>query len=154
MRITYLADHKDFIPKLAEWFYQEWFKLYPGKTINDVETAIGERTNRDPIPVALIALEGAELVGTVCLKTHDMDTRLDLWPWVAGLYVAQAWRRRGIGTALVKAMEQKAKAFGIQKLYLYTPSAESFYLRMGWRTTETTEYHGARVTIMEKEITL
>ena len=154
MRIAYLADYKEVIPKLAEWFYQEWFNLYPGKTIDDVKTAIGERTNRDAIPVALVALEGAELVGTVCLKTHDMDTRLDLSPWLAGLYVAQPWRRQGIGTALVKAIEQKAKALGIRRLYLYTPSAEFFYVKMAWRAKETTNYHGVEVTIMEKEMAL
>jgi GNAT superfamily N-acetyltransferase len=154
MRIAYLADHEEVIPILAEWFYREWSYLYPGKTIDDVRNAIRERTNRDAIPVALVAFEGTTLVGTVCLKTHDMDSRPDLSPWLAGLYVAESWRGQGMGTALVKAIEQKAKALGIRKLYLYTPSAESFYLRMAWWTKETTEYHGARVTIMEKEMTL
>jgi GNAT superfamily N-acetyltransferase len=154
MKITYLADHKEVIPRLADWFYQEWFYLYPNKTINDVRNAIGERINRDSIPVALVAFKGTALVGTVCLKTYDMDTRLDLSPWLAGLYVPESWRRQGIGTALVEAIEEKAKILGILKLYLYTPSAESFFLRMAWRPKETTKYHGAVVTIMEKEITL
>jgi len=81
-----------------------------------------------------------------------MDTRLDLSPWLAGLYVAGPWRGRGIGTALVKAVEQKAIGLGIRKLYLYTPSAEVFYLRMAWLTREATDYLGAKVTIMEKEM--
>ncbi len=154
MRTAYLADHKEVIPKLAEWFHQEWSYLYPKRTIGEVRTAIEERTNKDCIPVALVAFEETELVGTVCLKTHDMDNRLDLSPWLAGLYVAASWRGKGMGTALVKAIEQKAKALGIRKLYLYTPSAVSFYTRMSWRVLEATEYHGAGVTIMEKEMTI
>jgi GNAT superfamily N-acetyltransferase len=152
IEIAYLADHEEAVGELAQWFHGEWSYLYPDKTMDDVKNGIAERTNRDCVPMALVALEGAILAGTVCLKTHDMDTRLDLSPWLAGLYVAGPWRGRGIGTALVKAVEQKAIALGIRRLYLYTPSAEVFYLRMAWRTREATEYHGTKVTIMEKEM--
>lgn len=152
MKIAYLADHRYAIPEMAAWFYREWAYLYPDKTIDDVRRAIEERANRDAIPIALVAFEGTALVGTICLKTHDMDTRLDLSPWLAGLFVTESRRRQGIGTALVKAIEQKADALGIRKLYLYTPSAASFYVRMAWQDRETTEYHGAKVTIMEKEM--
>jgi GNAT superfamily N-acetyltransferase len=152
IKIAYLADHEEAIGELTQWFYGEWSYLYPDKTMDDVRNAIAERTNRDRVPMALVAFEGAVLAGTVCLKTHDMDTRLDLAPWLAGLYVAGPWRGRGVGTALVKAVEQKAIALGIRKLHLYTPSAEVFYLRLAWLTREATEYRGAKVTIMEKEM--
>ena len=152
IEIAYLADHEEAIGELAQWFYGEWSYLYPDKALDDVKNAIAERTNRDRVPMALVAFEGAVLAGTVCLKTHDMDTRLDLSPWLAGLYVAGPFRGRGIGTTLVKAVEQKAIGLGIRKLYLYTPSAEVFYLRLAWLTLEVTEYLGTKVTIMDKEM--
>ncbi len=154
MNIDCLADHKEVIPELAAWFFREWSPLYADKTIDDVRNAIAERTNRNTIPVALVAFEGATLVGTVCLKAHDMDTRPDLSPWLAGLYIAEPYRGRGRGTALVKAIEQKARELRVSKLYLYTPSAQSFYLRMAWCVAESTEYHGTKVTVMEKEMIL
>jgi len=86
MNIAYLADHKEVIPLLARWFYQEWAYLHPERTLADVERLIAERVNTDRIPLALLAFDGRELLGTVCLKVHDMDTRLDLTPWLAGLY--------------------------------------------------------------------
>lgn len=89
MNIAYLADHKNVIPALAQWFHQEWAYLHPGRTPEDVERLIGERANINKIPVALVAFEGNELLGTVCLKAHDMETHLDLKPWLAGLYVAE-----------------------------------------------------------------
>jgi predicted N-acetyltransferase YhbS len=152
MRIEYLADHEDAIPELAEWFYREWSYLYPGKTLRDVRKAIAERTNKESIPIALVALEGAAVIGTICLKTLDMDTRSDLSPWLAGLYVSQPWRGRHVGTALVSAIEEKATALGVRRLYLYTPDAERFYSRLAWHTREITEYRGTRVTVMEKEL--
>jgi hypothetical protein len=90
MNIAYLTDHKEVIPILAQWFYKEWAYLHPERTLADVERLIRERANIDRIPVALVAFEGQELLGTVCLKVHDMDTRLDLTPWLAGLYVSGA----------------------------------------------------------------
>lgn len=154
MDIEYLADHKDVISTLAEWFYEEWAYLHPDRTLEDVERLISERTNKDKIPVALIAFDGNELIGTVCLKTHDMETRLDLTPWLAGLYVAKPRRRKGIGTALVKAIERKANELTIKNLYLYTPESEGFYSRLGWRIKERVAYHGCPVAIMEKCIVL
>jgi hypothetical protein len=40
MKILYLADRRDTIPQLAEWFYAEWASLHPGETKDDVRTAI------------------------------------------------------------------------------------------------------------------
>lgn len=152
MNIAYLANHKEVIPQLAAWFYQEWAYLLPSKTQKDVERLLHERTNTDKIPVALLAFEGDELVGTVCLKVHDMDTRLDLSPWLAGLYVAEPLRGHGIGTTLVSSIEKKARELGVKKLYLHTPKSEAFYTGLGWQLKERTEYHGYPVSIMEKEL--
>lgn len=151
MDIVYLADRTDVIPTLARWVYQEWAYLHPDRTLADVERLILERANRVKMPLALLAFDGDTLLGTVCLKVHDMETRLDLTPWLAGLYVAAPWRHRGIGTALVLAIEKKSRQLAMEKLYLYTPDSEGFYAKLGWLIKERVEYHGYPVTIMEKQ---
>lgn len=152
MDIHSLSTHKEVIPMIAKWFYQEWSYLYPNRTLSDIEQAIGGKRIKNKILTTLVAFEGETLLGTVSLKIHDMDTRLDLTPWLAGLYVAEIWRKQGIGTTLVNAIERKAKEISIRKLYLYTLRSEGFYARLGWLVEERTEYHGYPVTIMEKEI--
>ncbi len=92
--------------------------------------------------------------GQCVSKVHDMDTRLNLTPWLAGLYVSAPRRRQGIGAALVSAIEKTAHDLGVEKLYLYTPESENFYLRLGWHVKERTEYHGYPVALMQKEIVL
>lgn len=150
MKIEYLADHKDVIPILTRWFYREWSYLYPERTEKDFGRLISERVNKDKIPLTLVAFEGDELVGTVCLKTHDMDTKPDLSPWLAGLYVKESWRKKGVGSILVKAIEQKSVELGINHLFLYTPESANFYSTLGWIVRENTDYHNVPVTIMEK----
>ncbi len=150
MHIAYLADHKEVIPTLSQWFYDEWAYLHPERTLADVERLMNEKANINRIPVALVAFEGKELLGTVSLKIHDMDTRLDLTPWLAGLYVSASKRRQGIGAMLVSAIEKKAHELGIEKLYLYTPESEAFYARLGWQVNERIQYHGYPVSLMYK----
>jgi len=150
MNISYLADHTEVIPMLAQWFYKEWAYLHPGKTLADVERLIGERINTNKIPLALVAFENQELIGTVSLKVNDMDTHLDLSPWLAGLYVSAPLRRKGIGATLVSAIEKKACELGIERLYLHTPESETFYSKLGWQVKERVKYHGYPVCVMQK----
>jgi len=152
LRIDTLDKHLDAIPTLAAWFHKEWGYFYPERTLQDVEKAISGRANTDRIPLALVAYDGDELIGTVCLKEHDMDTRKDLTPWLAGLYVELSRRGEGFGKQLVAAMEGKARELGVKTLYLFTPESEGFYRQLGWSTLERVSYHGYPATIMEKHL--
>lgn len=152
MEIDYLATHPDAVPRLAAWFHQEWSHLYPDRTLEDVERTLGEHANTDHIPLALVAVEGGQVIGTVALTEHDMDMHRELSPWLASLYVTREWRRRGIGSALVRAMESKAVELGVGTLYLFTPESEAFYARLGWCVRTHLDYHHYPVTIMEKRL--
>lgn len=152
LTIDYLAKHPDTVPTLANWFHSEWGYLYPERTLQEVEEAIAGRTNIDRVPLALVAHDGDELVGTVCLKVHDMDVHTDLTPWLAGLYVKSSRRGEGIGQKLVAAIEERAKEIGVKKLYLYTPESEGFYLKLGWSVMEREAYHDYPVSIMSKQV--
>jgi predicted N-acetyltransferase YhbS len=152
MKIETLTQHKETILTIADWYYGEWAYLNPDKTKEDAIFSISQRIHMDRIPTALVAFEGDELIGTVCLKNHDMDTREDLTPWLAGLYVKESWRGKGVGAELVRAIEQKALELGDNHLYLYTPKSESFYRRLGWGLMERSEYHGSLVSLMDKHL--
>lgn len=155
MDIQYLGDHQEVIPILAAWIYSEWSYLYPGATLQDFEGLLRERINKKSLPLTLVALEAGEPVGTASLKAFDMETRSDLTPWLTSLYVATPWRRRGIGSDLVKAIEQKAAELEIRKLFLFTTDAALvalFYSRLGWIVKEKTIYHSYPVIVMEKDL--
>ena len=62
--------------------------------------------------VLLIAAEGAELWGYLCL-----DSVLDEGT-VANVAVAPERRRRGIGEKLLRAAQDRARALGLKSLYL------------------------------------
>lgn len=73
-------------------------------------------------------------------------------PWVALLYTDAESRNMGFGRELLGKIEEIAKEKGFKKLYLFTFTAESLYIRAGWRELERVEYKGHDTAVMEKTI--
>ena len=150
MEIEYLADHPALIPQLARLHFQQWGHLRPGEPLERRTRRLEESCGRGGVPTVVVALEGGTLCGSAMLIAHDMRTRPDLTPWLAGVYVVDAWRGRGYGSALVRRVESESSGLGVRRLYLYTPDAEDFYSRLGWSLDERCEYLGQQVAVMSK----
>ncbi len=148
MQIELLADRPEFIPTLAEWHFSEWAYLRPGDSVANRVRLLHERSGRCELPITFVASDGSELLGSAMLIHHEMDTRPDYTPWLAGVFVAPAHRRRGIGRALAEHVIGEAARHGFPTVYLFTPSAEDFFSRLGWSIVEHTRYRDADVTIM------
>lgn len=152
MRIHYLADHPEFIPELAQLHFDEWSYLKPGATLEDKQRYLESNCGRTGVPSFVIALEGGELIGSASLVAHDMDSRPELGPWLADVFVKPAHRRRGVATSLIRRIEDEALSAGVSRLFLYTPDAAELYRRLGWETVEACEYKGANVVIMSRNL--
>jgi predicted N-acetyltransferase YhbS len=151
-RIKYLAEKPETIEIIARWLYDEFHYLVPGKSLDDVVKSLYARLNRDTLPLGIVALRNDEIIGTVSLKTSDMDIRDNLSPWMAGLYVDKKFRNNGIGRLLVKSIQEIARQFGYNEVFLYTPGASGFYKRIGWAVREELTYKSTNVVIMNYEL--
>ena len=107
---------------------------------------------RRQVPSVMVACAHDALLGSAMLVAHDMDTRPQWSPWLAGVVVAPEHRRRGIGASLVERVITEARTLGFPTLYLYTFNTEQYYARLGWRLMERAIYLGADVTIMSLEL--
>jgi N-acetylglutamate synthase-like GNAT family acetyltransferase len=148
MQIGYLADHPAFISTLAHWHHGEWAFLRPGDSVEARTERLRGCCGHREIPTVVIAFTDGALLGSAMLVAHDMDTRMELSPWLAGVFVAPEHRGRGVGAAMVRRVIDDATALGVRRLYLYTPSTEHFYSRLGWSLIEHTTYRGANVSVM------
>src|SRR5699024_4240541 len=91
-------------------------------------------TASDPIPRFYIALIDESVIGTYALIRNDLNSRQDLHPWLACLYVDQMHRGKAIGSLLLEhAIKETAKK-GFEKLYL-TSDLENYYEKYGWEHT-------------------
>jgi len=151
MRIDYLSEHPGFIPTLARWHQEEWAHFSSHRTVEGrIECYRG--FGRRAVPTAFVAYEGSEPMGSANLVAHDMETRMQLTPWLASVYVSPGFRRRGIATGLCERVVEEARALGFEKLYLFTPDQEAFYARRGWKTLERVEYRRCMVVIMSIDL--
>ena len=152
IRVKYLKDCQDTIPTWTDCFWREWQSIYQatGRTQQDVQASIAERTNTDGLPLAVVAFVKDVAVGTGCLKTNDFTARPDLCPWVAGIYVIPDYRRRGVASIILQRLEQESVNLGYPCCFLWTASAELLYFKHGWEVVERVDYCDAPATIMTK----
>lgn len=132
MRVDYLMNHSEHVETVARWIYDEWTHMTVDSLDLEVEAVRG-RLSDSRIPLCLVALDDGQCIGTVSLFTNDLDSRPDLIPWLAALYVRQDRRNTGVGGALVEEVVAVARRLGVGRLYLHTETANAYYARKGWR---------------------
>jgi GNAT superfamily N-acetyltransferase len=148
VRIESIADHLETIETIARWHWEAWGHADPEGSLATWTAGLRQRTNRATIPTTYVALAGDDLPGSVTLVRHDMTTRRELSPWLAGLYVVPSFRGRSVGSALVRHAVSQAATLGAPRLYLHTATAQGLYSRLGWRPIATEWYEGESATVM------
>ncbi len=148
VNISFLAEHSQHIPTLASWHQNEWHHISPHLTTAKRIDEYSSYRSDDTIPCCLIATHDDKLLGSASLVLSDMETRPELSPWLASVYVHPDYRCQGIATKLIKHCLDIARRTGIDKLYLFTPDQKDFYSHRGWQLLEDCEFHGEQVDIM------
>jgi predicted N-acetyltransferase YhbS len=152
VRISYLIDHPEYIPQLAQWLFEEWGSIVGEKTPAARVKKLNAHMNRDQLPIAWVAHANGQLLGTAALRVHDLEGREDLTPWLGGVFVRSQFRRQGIGAALCSTVEGAARSLGIQTVYLFTLDKQAWYLRQGWTVLAPCVWHDRAVAIMSKTL--
>lgn len=148
MTIEYLADRPEALPILARWQHAEWGHIRPGDNLERRVARLEGQMGRGAIPLTVVALDGEEVLGSASLIENDMETRPELSPWLASVFVGPEYRRRGIASQLVRRIMAEAARLEVPLLYLYTVHSEQLYAGLGWTFLERTAYGGHDVVIM------
>jgi GNAT superfamily N-acetyltransferase len=146
-----LVPESPALPICAAWRYREFFSE-TGTSLEDSRQQLLTIAAARNGEVAVVADVGGMPAG-VCLYVHnEIDPAHDLSPWLASLYVVPEFRRGGIATALVAAIEDHARRQGKDRMHLYTISAEPFYRRLGWTVGERFAWHGEAFVLMQRDL--
>lgn len=122
---------------LARWFRQAWAPYYGPGGPGDAEADSKAASSPDRLPVCLVALDAAgEVAGTAAFRAESLASHGHLGPWLAALLVRPERRGRGIGTALVTAVEREARRLGFPRIYTGTGTAGGILERRGWRVVD------------------
>jgi predicted N-acetyltransferase YhbS len=128
--ISHLHEHAWHRAAVATLIHEEFWTAVPGASAERMAARLAEADSADRIPLALVALHEGQPIGAINLVDNDDEDRPEWFPWLAGLVVAEPWRGRGVGSALVRALIQDARRLGIPRMYFGT-DGPGFYLRLG-----------------------
>lgn len=152
IRIEVLADHPALVPVLSRWHHDQWGHLY-GDAWTAADALAELASHGRTYPVTLIALRGAELVGSVSAIPDDVPGHDHLYaPWLASLYVHPDHRGAGIGARLVAALDAHMATLGWTTLHLVTPEHRAWYEQLGWRSIGLLPLGAAWVDLMRRDL--
>ena len=118
-----------------DWNYR-WWGVRDGVSPAEVRCTLEHSLNRDRLPQTFVAAERGRALGMYQLSMiDDLYCRPDLYPWLIDVYVAEAFRGRGVGRALLETVPENARKAGLTELYLYTTHA-GLYEKFGWTFLE------------------
>jgi predicted GNAT family acetyltransferase len=147
--IEAVSNRPELAAIVAEWLVGAFG--YPGgKSVQEMTTLILQPTNGPEETYVLF--DEDRPVATASLVHDDLESRRDLTPWLAGVFVEPAFRGRGYATALVRRVEAFAAAASVPTLWLYTATAEPLYARMGWQRAGLEQDRGQEVLLMMRNL--
>jgi predicted N-acetyltransferase YhbS len=150
LRIDPLSVHRDLIVVTVDWQMAQFDA--GGDRDAWLRARTEEALRSGGVPCAWVALLDGTPAGSVSLIAGNMDTRPELTPWLAALFVLPQYRGRGLGAALTRRCEAEARSAGFERLFLYTSHARDYYQRLGWVPMVDESYAGERVTVMTREL--
>ena len=151
--IYLLADARETIPTLAQWFKDEWADWFASTPLIAIEADFLGVAQHDKLPFAVVALDAAlRPIGVCSIRDEPFEPYPDRGPWLRGLYVCPAHRGHGVAGDLIKFASQHAKSIGIDKIYAATHSAIGTFERIGWLGFDQVIHEQQTLTIFAKRL--
>lgn len=148
IRVKPLAMHPEHVRTVAYLLHNEWGKLAAWSDPVGLEHSLQERCTALKAPIALVALNGDNVAGSVSLTRNELPHHPEWEFWVSDVIVAPDQRGRGIGRLMMNAIVSQATALGISDLYLYTPDQKIYYHNLGWSVIGMDNANGENNTVM------
>ncbi|KAA3637957.1 MAG: GNAT family N-acetyltransferase [Bacteroidetes bacterium] len=150
--ITLLApSDKEQIAQIARWYEEEW-----GTPAEINIQRLSTHPNQDIIFHLKLSINGEVVAAGGLWNTVNIfnfhENLKQYRPWIAALYTLESFRGRGLGSLVLEHIEQRALELGLEKIYLYTFTAQDLYRKHGWVKIDTVEYKGHATVVMEKQL--
>lgn len=150
MRVLRLTEMPEQAPLVASRLHRRWWHA-EGWTLEATEAFLRAATGPS-IPIAYVAVDGIDVVGTATLDRDDLAGFGHVTPWLASVLVEESHRGRGIASSLAARAEIDAARLGYAELWLHTPDQARFWSARGFATVSAARWAGGPTTLMRKAL--
>lgn len=143
IQVINIRNKIEFLEDAINYFWSQWGSESNFSFYKDCITQ--SCTTESEIPRFYLAVEDNKIIGSYALLRNDLNSRQDLCPWFACLYVSPEARGRKIGDLLQTHAISESRKKGYKELYLCTDMT-NYYERTNWN------YIGKGYSINDDEI--
>jgi GNAT superfamily N-acetyltransferase len=141
------------LPSLARRFVEEWAPWYGPDGAGNAEDDLKACRSQNELPLCLVILgERGEVLGTAALKAESVGSELGAGPWLAAVLVDKDHRGKGVGTALVEAIENEACRLGFEAIYSSTDAAAGIVTRRHWQAFGSSDSLRGPVSVYREQL--
>ncbi|MEK8197878.1 GNAT family N-acetyltransferase [Lysinibacillus sp. FSL M8-0134] len=152
MEIIQLSKKDELFNKAIDVFWKEW-GVEGGRAFYE-DCMIHALINPNDIPSFYIAKVDDNIIGTYALIRNDLNSRQDLSPWLACLFIDEKFRGNSLGAKLLNHGLQEAAKRGYEYLYL-TSDLKDYYEKYGWEKIGVAYgLSGGRIPLFKKNTAL
>ena len=112
-----VRDCPEYLDRAVDYFSSKWsvaYEVYRDCISHSIHTD-------SPLPRwYLLMNDDDRIIGSFGLIVNDFNSRQDLWPWLAALYVEEPERGQALGGKMLAHGAIESKRLGFGKLYLST----------------------------------
>ena len=129
IKVINLRKQKQYKETAIKYFQKIW--------ANDASKPVYEDciyrslVTESPLPIWYLLSNKDKIIGCVGLITNDFISSMDLWPWLAALYIEEEHRGNNYAKLLIEAVKKDAYKAGFKKLYLATDHV-GYYEKFGF----------------------
>lgn len=153
IELDLLGRRPEFLPQLAEWYFDEWGALTKAESSQSMEQRLQDYLNTDKIPLVVTASSDGTFLGAVQLKYREMTIYPDKEHWIGGVYVGKPFRGHGVASTIIRHVIELARGMGVKTLHLQTLRKDGgLYRELGWQPIEEVNYRGIDVLVMRRDI--
>lgn len=159
LHLALLENRPDFFAQVACWHHNECERQGLKSTLALRQQRLVLHVKEQALPKTLIMLQRDNLVGCVSLVnyTYRSSERMpkvatETPVWLSNLFVLDAYRQQGIGTALIAAAKNYAHDLGLSELWLSATDYTDYYQKRGWEIIRRTRLGGRQVNVMRVDL--
>lgn len=113
-----VREHPQLAGEMIAFFQRHWASPDSMRVYEDCIRACLH--SESPLPQWYTLWQDGRIIAGAGLITNDFISRMDLWPWLAALYVEEEYRGNALGSVLLRHVRRQAALLGFDRVYLAT----------------------------------